>query len=98
MTCWVRSSHSSHHPANFVDHVPCESEDKIFLICQVTTQLKCHVTLWVDFPHTKSSPAQSEVHALYESGNITLICQVTTMLKCHVTLWVGSPHPKTSPC
>ena len=44
MTCWVGFSHSSHHPAKFVDLVPCEREDKIFLICYVTTQLKCHVT------------------------------------------------------
>ena len=89
MTCWVGSSHSSLHPAKFVDLVPCESEDKIFLICHVTTQLRCHVTLWLT----------SLIHTLYESGNITLfICQVTTMLKCHVTLLVGSPHPKTAPC
>ena len=40
MTCWVVSSHSSHHPARFVGLVPCEREDKIFLICYVTTQLK----------------------------------------------------------
>ena len=56
MTCWVGSSNSSHHPAKFVDLVPCESEDKIFLICHVITQLKCHVTLWVDFSHAKSPP------------------------------------------
>ena len=37
MICWVGSSHSSHHPENFVDLVPSESEDKIFLICHVTT-------------------------------------------------------------
>ena len=49
MTCWVRSSISSQHPAKFVDLVPCESEDKIFLICQMITQWTCHVTLWVDF-------------------------------------------------
>ena len=35
---------------------PCQSEDKIFLLCHVTTQLKCHVTLWVDFPHPKPPP------------------------------------------
>ena len=56
MTCWVGSSNSSHHPVKFVDLVPCESEDKIFLICNVITQLKCHVTLWVDFSHAKSPP------------------------------------------
>ena len=49
-------SHSSHHPAEFVDLVPSESEDKIFLTCQVSTQLKCQVTLWVDFFHPKSPP------------------------------------------
>ena len=54
MTCWVGSSNSSHHLAKFVDLVPCESEDKIFLICHVVTQLKCHVTLRVDFSHDKS--------------------------------------------
>ena len=32
MTCWVGSSHSSHHPAKSVDLVPCEKEDKTFLI------------------------------------------------------------------
>ena len=37
MTCWVGSSHSSYHPAKFVDLTPCESKDKIFLICHVTT-------------------------------------------------------------
>ena len=57
MTCWVGSSpHSTHHPAKFVDLVPFESEDKIFLTCHVTIQLKCHVTLWVDFSHSKSPP------------------------------------------
>ena len=56
MTCWVGSSNSSHHPVKFVDLVPRESEDKIFLICNVITQLKCHVTLWVDFSHAKSPP------------------------------------------
>ena len=54
MTRWVGSSHSSHYPAKFVDLVPCESEDKILLICHVITQLKCHVTLWADFSHAKS--------------------------------------------
>ena len=53
MTCWVGASHSSHHLAKFVDLVPCESEDKIFLTCHLTTQLKCRVTLWVDIPHPK---------------------------------------------
>ena len=56
MTCLVGSSHSSHHPAKFMDLVPCESEDKIFLICHVTTQSKCYVTLQVDFSHPKSPP------------------------------------------
>ena len=53
MTCWMGSSHSSHHRAKFVS---CESEDKIFLTCHVTTQLRCHATMWVDFPHPKSPP------------------------------------------
>ena len=56
MTCWVRSSNYSHHPTKFVDLVTCESEDKISLICHVITQLKCHVTLWVNFSHAKSPP------------------------------------------
>ena len=56
MICWVGSSHSSHHPAKFVDLVPSESEEKIFLTCHVTTQLKCHVILPVNFPHPKTSP------------------------------------------
>ena len=55
---WLRwldrgSSHSSHHPAKFIDLVTCESEDKIFLVFHVTTQFKCHVTLWVGLPHPK---------------------------------------------
>ena len=54
MTCWMGSSHPSHYPAKFVDLVPCESEDKIFLTCYVTTQLKCPVTMWVDFSRPKS--------------------------------------------
>ena len=37
MTCWMGSSHPSRYPAKFVDLVPCESEDKIFLACYVTT-------------------------------------------------------------
>ena len=56
MTSWVGSSNASHHPAKFVDLVTCESEDKIFLTCHVITQLKCHMTLWVDFSHPKSPP------------------------------------------
>ena len=45
MRCCVGSSHSSHHPAKFIDLVTSESEDKIFLICHVTTKFKRHVTL-----------------------------------------------------
>ena len=56
MTCWVGFSRSSHHTAKFVDLAPCESENKIFLNCHVTTQLKCHVASWVNFPHPKSPP------------------------------------------
>ena len=99
MVCWVGSSHSIHYLAKFVELVPCESEDKIFLTCHVTTQLKCHVTLRVDYPHPKSPPAKFGVHTLYERGNVTFfICQVTTMSKCYVKLWVDFPHPKTPPC
>ena len=56
MTCCVGSSHSSYHPAKFVGLACCESEDKAFLICHVTTQLNCHVTLWVGFSHPESPP------------------------------------------
>ena len=56
MICWVGSSHSSHHPAKFLDLVPCESEDKIFLVCHVNSQLKNHVISRVDFSHPKSPP------------------------------------------
>ena len=52
MTFWVGSSNSSYHPAKFVDLVPCESEDKLFLTCHV----KYRVTLLVDFSHAKSPP------------------------------------------
>ena len=80
MTCCVGSSHSGHRPAKFVDLVPCGTEGKIFLICHVTTQLKCHVTLWMDSPYPKPSPSKFGVHTLYESRNITFsICLVTTM-------------------
>ena len=95
MTCWVSSFHSSHHSAKFVDLVCCESEGKTFLTCHVTTQLKWHVTLWVDFPHPKSPPpprAKFGVHTLNESGNITFfICQVTSMLKCQVGFILRHP-------
>ena len=95
MTFWVGSSNSSHHSAKFVDLVPCESGDKIFLICHVIIQLKCHVTGWISLMLSHHL-AKFGVHALYEKGNITLfICQLTTMSKCHVTLWMGSSHPKT---
>ena len=61
MTCWVGSSHSSHHPAKFVDlafgvHTLYESGNITFFICQVTTMSKCHVTLWVGSPHLKTPP------------------------------------------
>ena len=58
MTCWVRYfPHSSHHPAKFMNLVSCESEKKKKILAyHVTKQLKCHVTLWVDFPHPKSPP------------------------------------------
>ena len=56
MTCWVESSLSSHLLPKFGEIVPCESEDKTFLNCRVTTQLKCQVTVWGDFPRPKSLP------------------------------------------
>ena len=83
MTCWAGSSNSSHHRSKFVDLVACESKGKIFFFCHVITQLKCSVTLWVDFFH----PAKFGVHTLYESGKIMLfICHMTTWLMRHVTL------------
>ena len=42
MTCWLRSF--NHHPVKFVCLAPCESENKIFLIFHVITQLKCRVS------------------------------------------------------
>ena len=62
MTCWVES----YHPSVFVSLEPCESEDEIFSICLVTTQLKCHVTLWVGSPHPKYHPTKAVVHRLCE--------------------------------
>ena len=54
MTCWVGSSYFSYHPTNFVGLVPCESKDKIFFICHVTTSLMFQVILWVGSLHPKS--------------------------------------------
>ena len=49
----------SHHPAKFgIIHRPCKSRDIASLICHVTTQSICHVTLWVGFPHPKSPPCK----------------------------------------
>ena len=90
MTCWVGSSHSSHHPAKFVDLVPCD---------HVTARLKCQSVTWLcgwGFLSLIHHPAKFGVHTSYESGNITLfICQVTTILKCRV---IGPHHPKSPPC
>ena len=94
LTCWVVSSHFSHHPAKFVDLVPCERENKIFLTCHVTTQLTwlCGWIFLTLSPH----PAMFGVHTLYESGNITFFsCQVTTMSKylCRWGPLILSHHP-----
>ena len=43
-------------PAKFEGLASCDSENKMFLICHVTTQSKYHVTLWVGSPHPKSVP------------------------------------------
>ena len=84
------SSHSSHHPAKFVGLASCESEAKILLICHVTTQSKCHVTLCVGSPHPKYQPTKFGGR---ESGDIKFfICHVTTRPKCRMTLRVGLPH------
>ena len=56
--CWWGTFVQSHHPAKFGIHWPCESGDKIFLICHMTTQLKCHMTLWVGSPCSKSPPCK----------------------------------------
>ena len=56
MTCWERSSHSNLNPTMFVGLAPWKKEDKILLICHVTTRSKCHVTLQVGCPHPKLPP------------------------------------------
>ena len=37
----------------------------MFFICHVTTISKCHVILWLGFPHPKYHPARSGVHRSY---------------------------------
>ena len=87
MKCWVESSYSSHLPAKFVNFVHCEREDKVFLICHVTMQLRCQVSLWVVLPYLKLLPYYVWVHRPCESGHITfLMCHMATWLMCHVTL------------
>ena len=44
----------SHHPDKFGVHRPCESGDKTFLICHVTTISKFHVTFWVGPTYPRS--------------------------------------------
>ena len=44
----------SYHPVKFGIHRPCESGNITPLICQVTTELMCHVTLWVGSSYPKS--------------------------------------------
>ena len=85
MTCWVRSSHSSYHPAKFLGLASCESKDKIFKVCQVITSSICHVTLSLH-------PAKFGIHRPCESGDITsLIYLMTTCLMYHVACgWVSS--------
>ena len=43
-----------YHPAKFVGLASCDSENKIFLICHVTTKSKCYVTLWMGSPYPKT--------------------------------------------
>ena len=45
----------TYHSAKFGVHRPSESGDITFLICHVSTIVKCHMALWVGSPHFKSS-------------------------------------------
>ena len=63
----------SHELANLRIHRSCESGDITFFICNVTTILKCHMTLWVGSSHLKSpshQPAKFGVHRPCKSKDI----------------------------
>ena len=95
MTCWVGSSYSSRHPAKFVDLVPCENEDKIFLMSR-DHAIEVSREFVGEVPSSKVTTLLS---LPYESGNMTLfICHVTTISKCHVNFWMEPIHPKLPPC
>ena len=85
----------SHYPAKLGIHRSCESGDKKFFICHVTTLLICHVNFWVGPLILSPHPAKFGVHRPCESEDIRFfIYHVTTISKCHVTLWAGSSRPK----
>ena len=46
---------NNQYPAKFGIHSPYESGDITSLSCHVTKGWMCHVTLWVGFPHPKST-------------------------------------------
>ena len=46
------------HKLSFTSRKPCSWGDMTFLIFHVTSQLKCHVTFWVEHPHPDSAPYQ----------------------------------------
>ena len=91
MTCWVGSSGSSQHPAKFIDLVTCENQDKIFLICNVTAQLKYHVTCeWGSLilsHHLVKFGVNSHCGI---GGIIFFISHVTAIPEYHVTLLMDS--------
>ena len=97
MTCWVGSSHSSHHPAKFIDLLTCESEDIFYLSRYYTIEVS-H-----DFVGGVPSFLVTTLLSLGSMGVVELEicffnCHVTTVSKYHVTLLVESPHPKSPPC
>ena len=80
MTCCVGSTQFySYHTPTFVGLAPCESEDKIILICHVTTWSMFHVTLWVRSLCPKSPPCKVwGSQASWKWRLTSLICHVTT--------------------
>ena len=76
MTRWVGSYHSRHHSDKYVDRAPCESIDKIFLICHVThNRSVMRLCNWVSLVYSHH-PVKFGVHRPCESGDITFF--VTT--------------------
>ena len=62
-----------YHPAKFVGLASCDSENKIFLICHVTTQSKYQVTLWVGSVILSYYHVKLGIHRPCESGDATLL-------------------------